>query len=131
MSHVVDMRVSILDLESLKAACEPLGLEFRENQTTHKSYFAGEKCEHAIRVKNATSKTYEIGVVKNEVGRGWSLRADSYGGGYGLMDAIGGRDANKLRQEYALQVGARKVPRGFRTQRVVGADGHIQIRATR
>jgi hypothetical protein len=129
MSHTVDLQVSILDLEALKASCEPLGLEFRENQRQFKSYFP-EACEHAIRVKG-NSQAYEVGVIKANVGRGWTLKADSYGGGKGLMDVIGGIQANKLRQEYSLQVGAKKIPRGYRMQRVVTANGHVQLRASR
>lgn len=130
MSHTVDMQVAILDLEALKASCEPLGLEFRENQKQFKSYFP-EACEHAIRVKGASSQTYEIGVTQNKVGRGWALKADAYGGGYGLMDKIGGIQANKLKQEYALQLSARKLPRGFRLQRTVLPTGYVVLRATR
>ena len=129
MSHTADLRVEILDLECLKASCEPLGLEFRENQKTHKSYYT-EACEHAIAVRG-NSRAYEVGVIKNPLGRGWTLRADAYGGGYGLMDAIGGTTANKLRQEYSLQVAAKKIPRGFRMHRVLEANGHVQLRCSR
>jgi hypothetical protein len=129
MSHTVDMRVSILDLEALKASCEPLGLEFLENKKTHRSY-SPEPCDHAIRVKG-NSNAYEIGVQQNKVGRGWTLKADAWQGGHGLMDAIGGISAPKIKQEYALQLSARKIPRGFRTQRVVTANGHVQLRCSR
>jgi hypothetical protein len=130
MSHTADLRVEILDLEALKAACEPLGLEFRENQKTHKSYYRSEICEHAIAVKNKP-EAFEVGVVKSPIGRGWTLRADPWNGGNGLMDAIGGPAANKIRQEYSLQVAAKKIPRGFRMQRVLQANGHVQLRCTR
>ena len=123
------MDLHILDLDALKASCEPLGLEFHENQKHHKAWSTGE-CDHAIAVRG-NSNAYEIGVVKNPIGAGWSLRADEYGGGNGLMDKIGGIHAGKLRQEYALQVAQKKVPRGFRTQRVVTTNGHIQLRCTR
>lgn len=130
MSHTVDMRVEILDLDALKASCEPLGLEFKENQKTHKSYYRGESCEHAIGVRG-NSEAYEVGVVKNPLGNGWTLRADSYGGGRGLMDKIGGPTANKLRQEYSLQLAARKIPRGYRIQREKQANGYVYLRCSR
>ena len=121
------MKVEILDLAALKASCAPLGLEFHENQKSHKSYYSTEPCEHAISVKG-NREAYEVGVVKNPLGRGWTLRADSYAGGKGLMTAIGGPTANKIRLEYSLQVAAKKVPRGYKMQRIPQANGHVLLR---
>lgn len=129
MSHIVDMEVSIQDLEALKASCPALGLEFLENQRTHKSYFQGQ-CDHAIRVVG-NERAYEIGVVKNVVGSGYKLVADPYDGGYGLMEKIGGQQAGLLKQEYAAQVSTRALGRGWRTVRTKLDDGRVVLRCKR
>lgn len=64
------------------------------------------KCEHAIRVKGADSRTYEVGLVRNEAGTGWSCRYDYYAGGGGLMEKISaksarGQDCLRLIHEYS------------------------------
>ena len=76
MSHVARIELEINDLDSLKAACKSLGLEFVPDQKTFEWYgrqvgnyplpdgFTLEdmgRCDHAIRVPGAQ---YEIGVVK-------------------------------------------------------------------
>lgn len=117
MSHVSTIDVVISDLPSLKVACEELGLEFRENQTKYKWYnsYVGDaplpqgfteedlgKCEHAIGVAG-NPVAYEVGVVHNKIGQGFSLMYDSWQGGYGLENMIG-KDACKLKQAYASAV---------------------------
>lgn len=129
MSHIVTLGTEIVDLEALKAACGPLGLEFRENQKTHKAYFKGH-CEHAIAVRGASDRCYEVGITKSASGKGYSLVADNWENGYGLIDKVGA-NAGLLHQEYALQVASKEIPRGFRMHRVVQENGHIQLRCSR
>jgi hypothetical protein len=110
MSHVAKIEIEILDLKSLKLACDQLGLEFIEGQ---KSYaWFGEsigdyplpagftvadlgKCDHAIRVPGAE---YEIGVV-HRAGK-YALLWDSWG--RGGLERILGTGAGKLKQAYAV-----------------------------
>jgi hypothetical protein len=122
------MGVKILDLECLKAAAEALGMEFRENQKTHKAYFQGH-CDHAIGIPGS-SQAYEVGVKKVKDGEGYSLVADSWGGGNGLIAKVG-ENAGKLHQEYAVQVAQRALPRGFRATRTMSQDGKVVLRCVR
>lgn len=117
MSHVSNIDVEVKDLPSLKVACEELGLEFRENQKTAKWYgnYVGDeplpegfteedlgKCEHAIGIAG-NPVAYEVGVVRNKNGSGFSLMYDSWNKGYGLEELIG-VGACKLKQAYASAV---------------------------
>ena len=105
MSHVEQVNVQITDLKSLKAACERLGAEFRENQKTHTFFgrsvgdyplpvgFTAEdlgKCEHAIHVPGVN---YEIGVVPLKTGKGYTLLYDFYG-------SSGRHDGGKLKEKF-------------------------------
>ena len=111
MSHVARIELEINDLDSLKAACKSLGLEFVPDQKTFAWYgqhvgdyplpdgFTLEdmgRCNHAIRVPGAQ---YEIGVVKR---RGkytllWDFWED------GGLETVLGKGAGKLKQAYALE----------------------------
>ena len=109
--HVATVKLEVRSLEALKAACQRLGLEFREGQTHYAwfGYFAGDtplpegftqedlgKCDHAISVPGAD---YEIGVVfRNGT---WRLLWDSWHTG-GLEEALG-KDCNALRQAYGIE----------------------------
>ena len=123
MSHVAKIDVVIKDLEALQAACEALGLEFVQGQKTFKWYgrwvndYSAEdaayhsgikpedygKCEHAIRIPG-NSSAYEIGVVRNPNGEGYSLVYDFYNGGFGMSDKVGGKKCEKLVGEYGKGV---------------------------
>ncbi len=107
MSHISKIEVEIQSLEDLKAACEQLGFQFRENQKTHKWYGTNKesennteidlgKCDHAIKVPGAK---YEIGIVKKD--KHYNLLWDSYYTG-GLEEKIG-KDAGILKQAYSVQ----------------------------
>jgi hypothetical protein len=76
MSHVETARVTITDLDALKAACARLGVEFVENKKTYNWYgrHMGDypppagfnpsdlgHCDHVVRVPGVN---YEIGIVK-------------------------------------------------------------------
>ena len=98
MSHISKIELEINDLESLKLACDQLGLEFRENQKTFEWYGGRQECEHAIRIPGAT---YEIGVIRKSEGKGYQLVWDNYHRG-GLEQKLGG-NAGKLKQAYARE----------------------------
>ena len=111
MSHISRIELEITDLETLRQACERLGLEFIENQTTYKWYgtWVGDtpmpegmtasdlgKCDHAIRVPGAQ---YEIGIVKRD--RKYTLLWDFWHQG-GLEQKLG-KNAGRLKQAYAVE----------------------------
>ncbi len=111
MSHIAKIELEINDLETLKKACERLGLEFIENQKTYQWYgtWVGDsempegitvndlgKCDHAIRVPGAQ---YEIGIVSK--GRKYILLWDFWHQG-GLEQKLG-KNAGRLKQAYAVE----------------------------
>lgn len=114
MSHVATIQAEIKSLESLKAACNRLGLTFMENQSTYKWFgrHVGDypipdgmtindmgKCIHAINVPNAD---YEIGVIKDPMNeRNYKLVWDFWNSG-GLQRELGA-DAWKLTQAYTVE----------------------------
>lgn len=137
MSHIATVEVQIKDLEALAKACEELNLELVIGQTTYRWYgrAVGRPadardgfCEHAIRVKG-NPKAYEIGLTKRADGTGYEIKWDTWSGGFGLVAAVGGEKAEKLKQTYAAEVAAKAARRaGFRVvQRSVRSDGSIQI----
>jgi hypothetical protein len=114
MSHVATIQAEIKSLESLKAACKRLGLEFKENQKTYTWFgrHVGDypipdgltindmgKCLHAIKVPNAE---YEVGVIKDPMNeKNYSLVWDFWNSG-GLQRELG-KDAWKLTQAYTVE----------------------------
>ena len=146
MSHVATVELEVRDLGALRAACAEVGLEFREGQTTHrwfgkwvKDYHGSDaaylngidpksygKCDHALAVKG-NANAYEVGVVKMP-GGAHKLVWDFYGGGYGLMAAIG-KSGKNLIQAYAGQVARKSLAlRGFvPAGKKVKADGTVEL----
>ena len=111
MSHIAKIELEITDIETLKLACERLGLQFKENQQTYKWYgsWIGDtalpegitvadlgKCNHAIRVPGAQ---YEIGIVKRD--QKYVLLWDYWDRG-GLLEKLG-KNAGRLKQAYAIE----------------------------
>lgn len=146
MSHVTEIDLEIRDLSCLKAACEALGLEWRENQKTFRWYgrhvgdyplpagFTKEdmgRCDHAIAIRD-NDRAYEVGVCARRDGKqGYTLLWDFWAGGHGLQAAIGG-NGNKLRDQYSAALATQKLRKqGFRVTRTQSADGKIVLRATR
>lgn len=133
MSHVTTIDLLIKDLDALEKACAPLGLELRRGQKTFRWYgkwmndYGAEdaaykhgiaakdygKCDHAIAVKG-NNHAYEIGLIKREDGKGYSLAWDFFAGGYGLCEKVsysgaGAKDADKLKDWYAAEVAAKQM----------------------
>ena len=109
MSHISKMELKIDDIASLIAATKVLGMQFNEGQTKH-LYFAGKTspCEHAI---SAPGSRHEIGVVREKDGT-YGLNWDA---SYNDLAKVVGKDAYKLKQEYAFAVAAKAAKRrGFR-----------------
>jgi hypothetical protein len=111
MSHVAQISLDINDIDTLKAACQSMGLEFVPDQKTFAWYgrhigdyplpegFTLEEmghCDHDIHVRDAE---YEIGIVQK--GRKYILLWDFWQGGG--LETILGKGAGKLKQAYALE----------------------------
>lgn len=116
MSHVVDIKCEITDLDALEAACRRLGLELARGQKTHRWYgrYVGDsslpegvaesdlgKCAHAVRLPGS-DRAYEVGLVPNASGKGWTLHYDNWSGGYGMSEKVG-HTCGKLLQAYAAE----------------------------
>ena len=152
MSHVATLELEIRDLDALAAACEPLGLELIRDQKIYNWYgrsvgdsalpvgFTAEdlgKCDHVIRIKGTKMNgeinhrmPYEIGLVTRRDGKaGFCMMWDTYMGGGGLVEKVGGESADLLRQGYAVEVAVRIAKRqGFRVvKKEVRSDGSIAI----
>ena len=151
MSHVAKINLEIHDLEALAATAKALGMTLVKNQQTYRWYgkvmgdyplpegFKAEdmgKCEHALRLNTrpmgVTRDPYEIGIVKRRDGKpGYTLLWDFWQGGFGLEAAVG-KDGNKLKQQYAVQVGKRWAAKnGMRVTSTVKEDGRIVLRASK
>lgn len=123
MSHIARIEMQINDLETLKAACARLGLEFVAEQKTYAWYgkHVGDyplpegfsvsdmgKCDHAIRVPGAK---YEVGVVERN--QKYVLLWDFWEDG-GLEPALG-KNAGRLKQAYGVEKATREARlKGYR-----------------
>lgn len=144
MSHVLQIEgIPITDLDALAVAAEEIGCELVRDQKNYHWYgvsvgdtalpagFSAKElghCEHAIRVKGADRRTYEVGVVRNKTGPGYVLLCDEWQNGYGLIEKIG-QGAKTLRQHYNAELAARDRRRhGYKVTKQT-VDGRLVIRA--
>ncbi len=144
MSHVANVDLEIDDLGSLKEAAKAIGLEFMDGQTTFKWFgrfmndYNGQnaahlhginpkdygKCLHAIRIPG-NDKAYEIGVIKNPNGKGFTLVWDFWQKGFGLQDVIG-KDGGLLKQSYTIMRAKKEMLRkGYRATTTKDAKGNM------
>lgn len=133
MSHITTVKGQYKSLAELRTAGERCGLVFMEGQTQHAWFgrFVGDsaegratvrerglenlgKCDHALRLKDATGRDYEIGVVAKADGT-YDLLYDSWGPG-ARLEAAAGKGLWKLRQEYAAAVTEARVERTMARQ---------------
>ncbi|EIQ01079.1 hypothetical protein OpiT1DRAFT_05647 [Opitutaceae bacterium TAV1] len=142
MSHVESVSVKITDLNSLKAACARLGVEFLEGRKTYKWYgrsvgdyklpegFTAEdlgKCEHAIRVPGVD---YEIGVAKAPDGKGYTCLYDFWGPGEGLLKKFG-KGLTKLVDMYSLEtLKAKARAKGYLSREAALPNGKTRLIVT-
>jgi hypothetical protein len=138
MSHVSKIELEIKDLDTLKAACERLNLEFVPNQRTYKWYgehvgdyplpqgFSIEdmgKCDHAIMVPGAS---YELGVVHRN--RKYTLLWDFYSSGG--LERVLGKGGGKLKQAYAVERIRREATlKGYRLHETK-SENSVRLRMT-
>jgi len=143
MSHVVEIKIKIMDLQALDAACMQLGLELVRGQQTYRWFgrYVGDwplpegltaqdlgHCTHAIRLATNNPEhwhAYEVGVVEQADGS-YRLLWDFWGqSGKALQDIIG-PDGLALRNEYAAQVAIQQaMAQGLVVTRYADADGNI------
>lgn len=130
MSHIAKIQLQIKDLDALADAAESLGCELVRDQKDFLWYARRRNpCDHAIRVKNAQSGTYEIGVIADEEGN-YRLECDFWNSG-GLQKIVGA-EGQKLRQGYAESAATRQAQRqGFRVHRTVNENGVVRLRLTK
>lgn len=143
MSHVTAIKTKFADLETLAAAAKRLGGHLNIGQQKYEWYgrYVGDsqlpqhlrgqsneqlgRCDHAIKFPGAK---YEVGVV--ETPDGLELRWDYWGPG-GLLPILGGENAYKLVQAYALSAAqAEMEAQGLTCQEEVLADGTIRLVAS-
>ena len=157
MSHLAKIELQIKDLAALRLAASARGLELVEGAQSFKWYRGQGKCDHKLRVKGGSARGYEIGIVRDEVGGGYSLLWDDFdqelkgaagagaglvrdeSGGFSLLwddfdhnlrDAAGGRDAGALKQEYGAAVATKYYEsEGFTVHRTLSSDGKIVLTA--
>ena len=134
--HVASIKLEVKSLDALKLACQRLGLEVREGQTTYAWFgsFMGDaplpegftkedlgKSDHAIHCPGAS---YEVGVVFRD--GVYKLLWDSWGSG-GLEAALG-HDCNKLRQAYGVEAAKLEAQRqGYSCWEDVQEDGAVRL----
>ena len=136
MSHVVDIKTIIYDLDTLKEACNELGIQFKANQETYQWYgtHVGDyalpegfeasdmgKSSHAIGVPNTS---WEIGVVKarNPDGtnkNGFTFIYDFYGSEGDKLHEYAGDKCGLILQRYALIKAEKEAQaKGLKTTRI-------------
>lgn len=152
MSHITEGKLKLRDLDAIEEAGAQLGFELIRDKKTYNWYqqfvndsetgrqFARErgvsemgKCEHVLRLKNASAGDYEVGLVKSLDGDGWNIVYDEYGSGRKLSAALQGREAPALKREYAAAVATKRAQKklgkeGWRTVREDLPGGRIRLR---
>lgn len=144
MSHITEMELLVEDADCLKSAAVEIGLEVRDKRT-YKWFgrYVGDStlpagvdvsqlgtCEFALGIPGDES-AYEVGVVKRRDGLGYTLLYDYWGPGRKMEAALGGRTGDRIRQEYALQVGIKDFKRqGLRVSRHRNEEtGEVMLKA--
>ena len=116
MSHLSKIEVEINCIDTLKAACDRLGLEFRFDQPDFLTYGGTRsQCRHAIRSSQAS---FEVGVVENPDGKSWNLLWDNWR--TGGLEPLLGKNAGKLKQAYGVERAKREaIRKGYRVREQV------------
>jgi hypothetical protein len=143
MSHIETVNVTLTDLKALKAACDRLGVEFRENQTTFANYYAHDAakraCVHAIHVPGCA---YEVGLRAVKGTKSFEPVYDHWGpGGAGIQKTLCAQDPSgpnghsikleKLVKAYSIEViKAKARSQGYTLTERINAAGKTQLFAT-
>lgn len=153
MSHLESIECYCTDLDALAVVADRLGFELVRGARSFKWFgalvadYEGAtaavsrgydpktfgQCDHALRLKNATAGSYEIGLVRRIDGQpGWELLFDSWGVHGQLLEKYAGAKLTTLKDQLAAEVTRRQLARqGYRLQQRTLADGTIEITATR
>lgn len=126
MSHVTTVDVVLADLSVLDLACQRLGLELVKDRREFRRFSGSAPCDHCIRIPG-NDTAYQIGVVKRSGGPGYELQLDSWQGGYGMLDRVGGETCPKLRQAYAEVGVMRQMGPDFSWTRQELGEGRIRL----
>lgn len=144
MSHVVSIKALLDDVEAIAATCKELGLVFKRNQKTYAWWgrsvgdyplpegFTAEDlghCDHAIGIPGTS---WEVGVVRRKDGKGYTLLFDFFGSqGEPILKALGGQQANRFIQSYALNKATLTAQKkGLLVTRKQAADGAVRLHIT-
>jgi len=141
MSHVESVSTVIKDLDSLRKACEVLGVKFIEGKKNYEWWghsvgdyplpkgFTAEdlgKCDHVIQVPGVK---YEVGVVPLKDKSGYTLLYDFYGNGQGLLKKFGNGLTNLVDRYSAETLKKQALKKGYFTKETI-KDGKIQLTVT-
>ena len=127
MSHLAKIQLQIKDLAALRLAAAARGLELVEGAQSFKWYQGQGKCDHKLRVKGGSARGYEIGIVRDEVGGGYSLLWDDFDQ---KLKGAAGAGAGALKQEYGAAVATKYYEsEGFTVHRTLSSDGKIVLTA--
>ena len=127
MSHLAKIQLQIKDLAALRLAAAARGLELVEGAQSFKWYQGQGKCDHKLRVKGGSARGYEIGIVRDEVGGGYSLLWDDFDQ---ELKGAAGTGAGALKQEYGAAVATKYYEsEGFTVHRTLSSDGKIVLTA--
>jgi len=121
MSHFVNVKTSVKDINALRKACEELGLELLEKATARGFARNILKGEYVIRLKGP----YDIAVNLDQETGSYGLSTDWYAG---HVEKEVGAGYAKLLQLYAVhktQIEARK--KGLSCRRQLLGDGSVKI----
>jgi hypothetical protein len=147
MSHIASVQLFVTDLDALEAVADRLGFDLVRGATNYQWYgrFMNDSqlapghdpktfgtCEHKLRLKNAQSGDYEIGLVRRvDGGQGWELLYDNWSTYGARLHAKAGNNLSKLKDELAAEVSTRQLQKqGYRVRRTVTPQGQIQLRAS-
>lgn len=133
MSHLVDVKTQLKNIEALKLACQALGVELHQGGRAR--FYSGhsEECDYLINLpgrydlgfKRQTDDTYAF--VCDEELIGGPHGTDGYGRGDAGRKIIG-ENASRLRQAYSygmLQLEARR--KGLSISKTTLQDGRIRV----
>lgn len=126
MSHVQKINLEIKNIKALKKAVKKLGLNFNENVSSFNYYSRLEHpCDHTITHK---SSNRAIGVCNIAGTKKFELKWDpDY---LGEAQKIVGSKAEKLKQEYAVQVAIQEAEnQGMLVTRYTQKDGSVRLEA--
>lgn len=152
MSHVVDAKFHIRDLEEAERSAQELGgvlVRGQEHFTWYETWMNDwhdtqraavmqgrdpkqfGRCAHVIRLKDAQKGDYEVGLVRRPDGDGYDAVYDSWGPGQKLETAFG-KDLSRLKEHYGANVAVKRLRReGYRVVSKQRVDGALKVKVER